>query len=53
MVQAAVAALETQIVWVTHMKVPGVMWNEASAYLIAKAKAAYLSDQWHSVAQAA
>ena len=32
-----------------RMKVPGAIWNEESARLVAKARAAYLSDQWHSL----
>ena len=32
-----------------RMKVPGAIWNEDNARLVAKARAAYLSDQWHSL----
>ena len=32
-----------------RMKVPGAIWNEANARTVAKARAAYLSDQWHSL----
>lgn len=32
-----------------RMKVPGAIWNEANARKVAKARAAYLSDQWHSL----
>jgi len=33
-----------------RMKVPGARWNEQSARRVAKARAAYLSDQWSSLA---
>ena len=29
-----------------RLKVPGAIWNESSARLVAKARAAFLSDQW-------
>lgn len=29
-----------------RMKVPGAIWNEANARIVAKARAAYLSDRW-------
>lgn len=32
-----------------RMKVPGAIWNEANARKVAKARAAYLSDQWQSL----
>ncbi|MCB8943998.1 MAG: ISKra4 family transposase [Ardenticatenaceae bacterium] len=32
-----------------RMKVPGAIWNEDNARLVAKARAAYLSDQWQSL----
>jgi len=32
-----------------RMKVPGATWNEGNARLVAKARAAYLSDQWQSL----
>ena len=32
-----------------RMKVPGAIWNEANARKVAKARAAYLSDQWDSL----
>ena len=32
-----------------RMKVPGAIWNEANARKIAKARASYLSDHWHSL----
>lgn len=32
-----------------RMKVPGAIWNEENARLVAKARAAYLSDQWQSL----
>jgi hypothetical protein len=32
-----------------RMKVPGAIWNEANACKVAKARAAYLSDQWRSL----
>ncbi len=32
-----------------RMKVPGAIWNEANARTVAKARAAYLSDQWQSL----
>lgn len=32
-----------------RMKVPGAIWNEANARKVAKARAAYLSDEWHSL----
>ena len=32
-----------------RMKVPGAIWNVANARKVAKARAAYLSDQWHSL----
>ena len=32
-----------------RMKVPGVIWNEANARKVAKARASYLSDHWHSL----
>lgn len=32
-----------------RMKVPGASWNTEMAIKVAKARAAYLSDQWHSL----
>lgn len=32
-----------------RMKVPGAIWNEANARIVAKARAAYLSDHWASL----
>lgn len=32
-----------------RMKVPGAIWNETSARQVAKARAAFLSDQWQSL----
>ena len=32
-----------------RMKVPGAIWNEENARMVAKARAAYLSDQWQSL----
>jgi hypothetical protein len=32
-----------------RMKVPGAIWNEENARLVAKARAAYLSDHWASL----
>jgi hypothetical protein len=32
-----------------RMKVPGAIWNEQQAPLIAKARAAFLSDRWRSL----
>lgn len=32
-----------------RMKVPGAIWNEQHAPLVAKARAAFLSDRWHSL----
>jgi Zn finger protein HypA/HybF involved in hydrogenase expression len=32
-----------------RMKVPGAIWNEANARKVAKARAAYLSDEWQSL----
>lgn len=32
-----------------RMKVPGAIWNEDNARMVAKARAAYLSDQWQSL----
>lgn len=32
-----------------RMKVPGAIWNEANACIVAKARAAYLSDRWNSL----
>ncbi|MCK5922221.1 MAG: ISKra4 family transposase [Methylococcales bacterium] len=32
-----------------RMKVPGAIWNEANARKVAKARASYLSDHWHSL----
>lgn len=32
-----------------RLKVPGAIWNEDSARKVAKARAAYLSDQWRSL----
>ena len=32
-----------------RMKVPGAIWNEANACKVAKARASYLSDHWHSL----
>ena len=32
-----------------RMKVPGAIWNEENARKVAKARAAYLSDQWNSL----
>jgi hypothetical protein len=32
-----------------RMKVPGAIWNEETARLVAKARAAYLSDHWASL----
>ena len=32
-----------------RMKVPGAIWNEANARLVAKARATYLSDQWQGL----
>lgn len=32
-----------------RMKVPGAIWNEGNACKVAKARAAYLSDQWQSL----
>jgi hypothetical protein len=34
-----------------RMKVPGAIWNEDGARYVAKARAAYLSGQWNSIAQ--
>lgn len=34
-----------------RMKVPGAIWNLESARYVAKARAAYLSGQWHFLAQ--
>ena len=36
-----------------RMKVPGAIWNEENARKVAKARAAYLSDQWQSLPLAA
>jgi len=33
-----------------RMKVTGAIWNLASARFVAKARAAFLSDQWHTLA---
>lgn len=33
-----------------RMKVPGARWNEQSARRVAKARAAFLSHQWHALA---
>jgi hypothetical protein len=32
-----------------RMKVPGAIWSEDNARMVAKARAAYLSDQWQSL----
>jgi len=32
-----------------RLKVPGAIWNESSARLVAKARAAFLSDRWESL----
>lgn len=32
-----------------RLKVPGAIWNEDNARMVAKARAAYLSDQWQSL----
>lgn len=32
-----------------RMKVPGAIWNETNARIVAKARAAYLSDRWASL----
>jgi len=36
-----------------RLKVPGAIWNESSARLVAKARAAFLSDRWESLPLAA
>lgn len=32
-----------------RMKVPGAIWNEDNAIKVAKSRASYLSDRWHSL----
>jgi hypothetical protein len=32
-----------------RLKVPGAIWNETGARKVAKARAAFLSDQWRSL----
>jgi hypothetical protein len=44
-IESAVKQITTQ-----RMKVPGARWNLHSARLVAKARAAFLSGQWHDLA---
>ncbi len=36
-------------IWMMRMKVLGAIWNAAKARKVAKARAAYISDQWRSL----